>query len=401
MKEMNTKHGKDSICSPRREWVDVAGIPQPVPRVDVTPGQQYADENRRFANVTTVTRTRGGRLWSGFSGGGVGEGHLNYGMLVFSDDDGESWTSPQLVIDTDGEGPIRTDHVVVWTAPDGVLWVMFNQYPEGLRKRRSSLWAITCANPDDQDRHWSAPRKLVDEQNMLNPPTVLRDGTWIFPTGCWIRCEDADLHECRRHSPSRSLISRDNGGTFALGGPLHGDDPPDYDEYTVAERRDGTLVMYDRHGTDENGPWTILQCESADQGQSWTPLRANGIPNARSRLVLMNLQSGNWLLVKHGTLDWLNDDAFRGRSHMTAWISRDEGNTWEGGLMIDEREGGAYPAGFQADDGTIYVSYDRQRKRRAEMLLARFTEDDVLAGKGISDRFALRLLINKSKGCSS
>jgi hypothetical protein len=53
---------------------------------------------------------------------------LNYGMVVFSDDDGESWTSPKLVIDTDGEGPIRTDHVVVWTAPDGVLWVVYDRH---------------------------------------------------------------------------------------------------------------------------------------------------------------------------------------------------------------------------------------------------------------------------------
>ncbi len=382
------------------DFVEVAGTRQPVPEVDVNPGPQYADENRCFTNVTTITRTPGGRLWSGFSGGGDGEGHLNYGMVVFSDDDGESWTDPQLVIDTDGNGPVRTDHIVVWTSPDGVLWVMFNQYPEGLRGRRSSLWAITCANPEDDARRWSAPRKLVDEQNLLNAPTVLRDGTWIFPTGCWIRREGLDLKESRELFPSRPLISRDSGETFELGGPLHGEDPPDYDEYTVAERGDGTLVIFNRYGNQDDNKRSILECESHDRGRTWTPMRVNGIPNARSRLVLMNLQSGHWLLVKHGTMDWISDEAFRGRSHMTAWISRDGGESWEGGLMLDEREC-AYPSGFQAQDGTIYVSYDRNRKVKAEMLLARFTEEDVLAGKGISERFALRLLINKTGRVSS
>ncbi len=389
------KQGSDTIESAGLEYVEVAGTRQPVPKINVKPGSHYSDENRRFANVTTVTKTPGGRLWAGFSGGGDGEGHLNYGMVVFSDDDGETWTSPQLVIDTDGDGPIRTDHVVVWTAPDGVLWVMFNQYPEGLRKRHSSLWAITCANPDDEHRRWSAPRKLADEQNLLNQPTVLRDGTWIFPTGCWIRCDDVSIKESRERFPSHPLISRDHGENFELGGPLYGDDPPDYDEYTVAERRDGTLVIYNRYGNGGEKKRSILECESRDRGRSWTPMRVNGIPNARSRLVLMNLKSGNWLLVKHGTMEWVSEEAFRGRSHMTAWLSRNEGETWEGGLMLDERDC-AYPSGFQAEDCTIYVSYDRKRKEKAEMLLARFTEEEVLAGKGGSDRFALRLLINKT-----
>ena len=69
-------------------------------------------------------------------------------------------------------------------------------------------------------------------------------------------------------------------------------------------------------------------------------------------------------------------------------------------MLLDERKGVSYPSGFQADDGTIYVSYDRKRKEQAEMLLARFTEEDVLADKGVSERFAQRLLINKTHGFS-
>ncbi len=48
----------------------------------------------------------------------------------------------------------------------------------------------------------------------MTTPTVLADGTWIFPTGCWNRGA----------SPSRPLISRDQGVTFELGGPLHAAD---------------------------------------------------------------------------------------------------------------------------------------------------------------------------------
>lgn len=48
------------------------------------------------------------------------------------------------------------------------------------------------------------------------------------------------------------------------------------------------------------------------------------------------------------------------------------------------------PDGTQAPDGTLYVSYDRNRDTDGEILLARFTEDDVLAGRLVSPSSALQ-----------
>ncbi|MEO2020033.1 MAG: sialidase family protein [Fuerstiella sp.] len=56
---------------------------------------------------------------------------------------------------------------------------------------------------------------------------------------------------------------------------------------------------------------------------------------------------------------------------------KDEGKTWSGGLMIDEREDVTYPDGVQADDGRIYIIYDHQRTPLGEVLLATFSEEDV------------------------
>jgi hypothetical protein len=56
----------------------------------------------------------------------------------------------------------------------------------------------------------------------------------------------------------------------------------------------------------------------------------------------------------------------------------------------------SHPIGSQADEGTIYISYERNRWRQPEILLARFTEADVLAGKTVSPRAALRRLVNKA-----
>ena len=56
--------------------------------------------------------------------------------------------------------------------------------------------------------------------------------------------------------------------------------------------------------------------------------------------------------------------------------SDDNGESWEGGLMLDEHPC-SYPFGYQAENGTVYVSYERSHWNQPEILMARFTEEDV------------------------
>jgi hypothetical protein len=91
------------------------------------------------------------------------------------------------------------------------------------------------------------------------------------------------------------------------------------------------------------------------------------------------------LLVKHGPLD----ERTR-RERLMAFVSDDDGQTWQGGLLLDEREKVTYPDGVQATDGTIYVVYDYNRTPNGEVLMATFTEADVRAGKPVSDTVRLR-----------
>jgi hypothetical protein len=278
---------------------------------------------------------------------------------------------------------LRIDGTVV----PRVLFEPGPKYAEGLCGPRSSQWCMVSENPDAQQPAWAPPRKLAEGLNLLTTPTVLADGTWIFPTGCWSRAG----------SPSRPLISHDHGQTFELGGELQADENPDFDEYMIVERADRNLVIFNRH------PASFLQCESINGGRTWTRQTPNGIRHTNSRFVFMKLRSGNWLLVKHGSLDAMSDarekkfPENRGRSHLTAYLSRDEGETWEGGLLLDEREC-SYPFGCQADDGTVYVSYERSRWQQPEILMARFLEEDILAAQSVSDRAALKVLVNKASG---
>jgi hypothetical protein len=387
--DANAQQDKAMSDESARERPQAAGSRQPDPRIIFNPGPEYADENRFFGIASSIARSPGGRLWCGWSSGGTQESQENYCIVVTSDDDGQSWTPPRIVIDakTSKGKKIRTDHLTAWTAPTGDLWLMWSEYPRGLTGPDSSLWCIVSKNPNDKEPRWSEPRKLIDGQNLLTTPVVLRDGSWIFPTGCWRR---------KSQFPSRPIISHDAGKTFVLGGPLHGG-LTDFDEYMIVERANGDLVVYNRYGT------SFLTCESSDQGQTWTAQKPDGLPHTNSRFVFMVLQSGHWLLVKHGSIRGISDaretkhPENKGRSHLTAFVSMDEGKTWTGGLMLDERPC-SYPFGCQASDGTIYVSYERNRWDNPEILLARFTEADVLAGKVVSNRARLRLIVNRATG---
>ncbi|MBN2295042.1 MAG: exo-alpha-sialidase, partial [Pirellulales bacterium] len=74
-------------------------------------------------------------------------------------------------------------------------------------------------------------------------------------------------------------------------------------------------------------------------------------------------------------------------------LSDDDGETWKGGLMLDARNGVSYPDGFQAPDGTIYISWDRNRSTDAEILMARFTEEDIMAKKLVNPNSKTRMKI--------
>ena len=66
--------------------------------------------------------------------------------------------------------------------------------------------------------------------------------------------------------------------------------------------------------------------------------------------------------------------------------------------MIDERELVTYPDAVEGDDGFIYITYDRGRFTDSEILLARVTEKDILAGEIITEGSYLKRLVNKATG---
>lgn len=366
---------------------DFALIP---PTLNTSPLPEYDYDKLDYGMTIGIERTPGGRLWACWVAGG--DSPKAFFVLASSDDDGETWSKPRLVVDAhDNDLPVQRSVLVgnLWTDPLGRLWLIFDQSMD-MFDGRAGVWAAVCENPDAEHPSWSKPRRIWHGVT-LNKPTVLATGEWMLPISLDQRTGFRKFKGCFKElDPLRGanvFVSKDQGETWQQRGRVTFPNP-DWHEHMIIERKDGTLWMLARTAKG------MMQSTSSDGGKTWSEPTFPAVKHPAARFHIRRLASGRILLIKHGS----TIDTHEGRSMLTAWLSEDEGQTWQGGLMLDERKGVSYPDGFQAPDDTIYISYDRNRSTEGEILLARFTEKDVLAKKLVSERSTLKMLISRPEG---
>ncbi|QDT16219.1 serine hydrolase [Alienimonas californiensis] len=328
--------------------------------------------SRKFQGIPSLAVAPGGRLWANwYAGPTAGEDQNNYVVLSTSDDDGATWAEA-LLIDPDGPGPVRAFDPELWLAPTGRLYAFWAQ-AQGHDGTVSGVWCVHTNDPDAARPSWSAPRRLTDGI-MMCKPTVLSTGEWVLPASTWRKTDDS----------ARLIVSADQGETWTLRGACHvPTEVRSFDEHMLVERTDGSLWMLVRTN------YGIGESVSTDRGKTWPELTPSQIAHPSARFFVRRLDSGNLLLVKHGPIDERT-----GRSHLTAFLSEDDGATWTGGLLLDERSGVSYPDGQQTDDGLIRVIYDYSRTGARQILTATFREEDVAAGEAVSGEVRLRQVVS-------
>jgi hypothetical protein len=269
------------------------------------------------------------------------------------------------------------------------LWWFF-PYSLGIFDGRAGIWAAVCENPDADMLTWGIPRRLADGE-YVNKPVILRDGGWLlsatlFPRKCigihMGDMKDSDLfRELDPLRVSNFFVSKDLGATWERrGGVTAPPDAWDWDEPHFIEKSSGELRCLLRTN------YGLCESRSTDGARTWSPPEPSKLVHPASRLFTMKLKSGKVLLVKHGRLDEKT-----GRTHLTAYLSDDEGETWQGGLLLDERHC-SYPDGIQSSDGRIHIVYDQERVN-GRILMATLREEDVRAGKLVSQDASLKTLV--------
>ncbi|NLN19144.1 MAG: exo-alpha-sialidase [Firmicutes bacterium] len=349
---------------------------------------------RRFQGIPSVEVTKKGRLWALWYAGGAdepGEGPGNYQVAITSDDDGYSWSNPKVVIDPPGD--VRAFDGMLWCDPLGRLWLFWAQ-SQGTYDGRAGVWYIRTDDPDRETVSWTEPKRIANGI-ALNKPTVLSNGEWLLPIGVWIRKPGNNTPAPYRFYLEEEIgaavwVSTDHGESWSLRGRAQVPDRS-FDEHMVVERQDGSLWMLVRT------QYGIGESVSTDMGKTWSAGRPSGIPHVCSRFFIRRLASGKILLVRHNPPPSSVSAKPGGvRSHLTAYLSDDDGASWYGGLLLDERVRVSYPDGVQTPDGKIYIIYDYDRQGERQICMAVFTEADVAAGKIVSSEGRLRVLVDQA-----
>lgn len=345
------------------------------PTLDTRPGASYSEARLDYGMSCSIESTGGDRLWLAWFGGG--DGPSAFLMLSYSDDRGDSWSDPVTVVDPeDGQLLKRRCLVaVLWRDPTGRLWLFFDAGMDQF-DGRNGVWATVCADAGARTPTWSVPQRIWHGA-ALQKPTALSNGEWILPISLWQRHDIlnpglahlfADLDPLRG---AHVLASTDSGQTWTRRGHVTFDHPT-FDEHMIVERADGDLWMLARSNA---GPQESF---SGDGGRTWTPPRRALIQTVSARHHLRRLPSGRVLLVKNGAQ---LQRAPRTRTDLTAFLSDDDGRRWTSGLILDRRSPVTYPDAAVLGDGTIVVAYDYDRDNTGDILIARFTEDDIRAGE--------------------
>ncbi|MCY2973237.1 MAG: sialidase family protein [Planctomycetota bacterium] len=342
-----------------------------------SPRADQAVTNRAFTGIPSMAIAPKGRFWATwYAGVTPGEDVNNYVVLSTSSDGGATWTEV-LTVDPDASGPVRSFDPELWMSPDGRLFLFWAQMEKGRRDSQLGVWCVETSEPNAAQPTWSKPRRIGDGV-MMCKPLVLTSGEWVLPVSKW-----------KEHDESaQMMVSNDQGKTWTLrGGCNVPKDVRQFDEHMFIERKDGSLWLLVRT------TYGIGESVSMDRGKTWPELKPSSILHTPSRFFISRLASGNLLLVKHGPLDTRTS-----RSHLTAYVSKDDGKTWRGGLMLDERLGVSYPDGQQTPDGLIRIIYDYSRTADRNILMATFREEDIAAGKDVSGAVKLRQLVSKATG---
>lgn len=341
--------------------------------------QNFYSDKRLWQGIPSIAVTEKGRIFVTFYSGGTKEEIGNYAVVIMSD--GGSFSEPVAAAWQEG---YRCFDPCLWIDPLGRLWFTWTRSPQ------NALYGVICDNPDADSLVWSGEFK-IGEDVMMNKPTVLSTGEWMFPIAVWDHGIRVIPYEEDKQRGSFVYQTLDNGAHFKK---IGGADVPErsFDEHMLLEMADGHLCMFVRTF------YGIGVSHSYDGGKTWTKGADSGLGGPSSRFHIRRLQSGRILLVNH--------DRFKGRNNLTAMLSDDEGATWKWKLLLDERDDVSYPDAFEAADGYIYIVYDRERgafkrnvseaqKCAREILLARLTEDDIIHGRVSNGGSRLKQVVSK------
>ena len=353
--------------------------------------ERFSAKHRLWQGIPGIEVSPKGRIFSTFYSGGTREYKGNFAVLLKSDDNGKTFSEPIAAAYRE-EG--RCYDATLWIDPLGRLWWTWTYAAEC---EGTGVYGVICEDCDADTLVWSKPF-FIGEYVMMNKPTVLSTGEWIFSLAVWdpacklygMPPESFGNKKVDTGAFAYKLVDHDKLIFKKMGGVCA--KRRSYDEPMIVELANRELMMLIRT------LYGIAVSYSYDQGHTWTEDVDSKLGGPASRFFIRRLKSGRLLLINHYK--------FTGRNNLTAFLSEDDGKTWPYSLMIDERANVSYPDAVEHEDGYIYITYDRERGAyhasldtvmncAREILYSKITEDDIIAGKLVNQGSRLKQIVSK------
>jgi Neuraminidase (sialidase) len=322
-----------------------------------------------------IARLASGRLLCIFSVAGTEKPTKLKIASSYSDDNGKTWSAPAIVFDHPNAEDADPNLLV-----DGNRVLAFSTtvpMPVTIAKSLIYMRESTDGIHWGEETLLSTPRKYI--AGKIHQGFRLKDGTLIF-SYAWDTWADQGMPpatEGEMDIKSGVLRSKDGGKTWVAGGDLYATIPKTsphstggLDEAAIVVLSDGRLMTLMRtSGT------KLYQSWSNDGGLTWETPRESTLTAHNSPAALWKLDGSDEVLV-------IWDNSPKGRTPLTAAISKDGGRTWSDPKVIVDTGGpqqASYPSAVQAKDGTLIAVWQQQLPEGGrDIRIARFNRAWVL-----------------------
>lgn len=253
----------------------------------------------------------------------------------------------------------------------------------GLQPEETGQWMMVYS--DDDGVTWSPPINITKQVKkpewsfLLQGPgkgITMSDGTIVFPAQ-YQDPPNPDDDKADRLPHSTIIYSRDNGKTWTIGTGAWDDTT----ESQVVELADGILMLNCRN----NRASKRAIMTTSDKGATWqqhsTHVKDLIEPGSCMASLINVGRELAWRDIKsdfnNEFLLFSNPNSLRGRNHMTIKASKDAGTTWpiEHQLLLDEQGGAGYSCMSMIDAATVGILYEGSQ---ADMTFQRVKIKDIL-----------------------
>ncbi|MCC5936325.1 MAG: exo-alpha-sialidase [Lunatimonas sp.] len=224
-------------------------------------------------HASTIVETPSGMVTAFFAG--THEKHPDVGIRVSRLEDG-AWTWPEEVANGIENDTLRYPcwNPVLFLPKEGPLMLFYKVGPSPM-----DWWGMLMTSEDD-GKTWSSPTKLGEDPKIghllgpiKNKPIQLEDGTIINPSS--VELVDGEDVKWMTHFE----VSRDNGATWEVIGPINDGEVFDAIQASILTHRDGTLqilcrtrqgVISTSYSKDQGRTWSEMAATSLPNPSSGT-----------------------------------------------------------------------------------------------------------------------------------